>query len=61
MTNAERDIVEMVVEGLPNEAIAARRGTSARTVANQLQALYRKLLVASRLELIAWVRAHGGV
>ena len=47
---AEREVVDLVLAGLPNDAIAARRGTSARTVANQLQSIYRKLGVASRFE-----------
>jgi DNA-binding NarL/FixJ family response regulator len=53
LTSAERRIIEMVVLGLSNEAIAARRGTSARTVANQLQSIYAKLGISSRLELTA--------
>ena len=53
LTSAERTIIEMVVLGLSNEAIAARRGTSARTVANQLQSIYAKLGISSRLELTA--------
>jgi DNA-binding CsgD family transcriptional regulator len=57
LTDAEREVVAMVLEGLPNEAIAARRRTHPRTVANQLQAIYRKLGVTSRLELAACVRA----
>jgi DNA-binding CsgD family transcriptional regulator len=56
MSAAEREIVELVLGGLSNEAIGARRGTSARTVANQLQSIYRKFGVASRLELVSAVR-----
>jgi len=51
-SNAESEIVRLVLEGLSNQAIAERRGTSTRTVANQLQSLYRKLGVTSRIELI---------
>ena len=58
LTSAERDVVAMVIDGLPNEAIAAKRGTRIRTVANQLQSIYRKLGVGSRLELTVWARAH---
>jgi DNA-binding CsgD family transcriptional regulator len=49
---AERDIAERVVRGQSNQLIAKSRGTSARTVANQLQSIYAKLGVASRYELI---------
>ena len=53
ITPAEREIALSVLSGLSNADIAARRGTSVRTVANQLAQLYRKLRVCSRLELAA--------
>ncbi len=51
LTAAERSIAELVLGGHTNTAIARARGTSVRTVANQVTALYRKLGVASRREL----------
>ena len=36
-----------------NSAIAEARGTSVRTVANQIQAIFKKLGVSSRSELVA--------
>jgi DNA-binding CsgD family transcriptional regulator len=51
LTNAERQILALACQGLSNEALAARRGTSPRTVANQLQSIYRKLGIVSRFEL----------
>ena len=42
-----------VLAGLANAAIARRRGTSARTVANQVASIFRKLGVQSRAELAA--------
>jgi DNA-binding CsgD family transcriptional regulator len=59
LTAAERAVAAMVVEGLSNAAIAARRKTSARTVANQLRSIYGKFGVSSRLELAAAVGAIG--
>jgi DNA-binding NarL/FixJ family response regulator len=41
--------------GLSNAAIARARGRSPRTIANQLQSIYRKLGVASRAEMTAYV------
>src|ERR1041385_5540885 len=35
LTEAERDIVDLVLAGSSNADVAARRGTSPRTVANQ--------------------------
>jgi DNA-binding CsgD family transcriptional regulator len=54
LSNAESDIVEQLVAGRSYAAIAARRGTSARTVGNQIAALFRKLKVGSRRELVAF-------
>ena len=51
LTEAERDIVDRVLEGHSNAEIARARGTSARTVANQLAGVFRKLGVQSRSEL----------
>lgn len=53
LTDAERDVVELLLEGRTNQEIADLRGRSYRTIANQLAAIYRKLGVASRTELIA--------
>jgi len=59
LTAAERVIVSLVVDGRSNAQIAAARGTSVHTVGNQLAAIFRKLDVRSRFELIARLRAPG--
>lgn len=51
LTSAELSVVEHALKGFSNEEIASLRGSSVRTVANQLQAIYRKLGVNSRIEL----------
>ncbi|MBI2375097.1 MAG: helix-turn-helix transcriptional regulator [Deltaproteobacteria bacterium] len=53
LSRAEREIVGFVVEGRSNQQIGRARGTSARTIANQLARTYRKLGVGSRRELVA--------
>jgi DNA-binding CsgD family transcriptional regulator len=53
LTASERTVVELVLRGWSNSRIAAERGTSSRTIANQLGAAYRKLGVRSRRELVA--------
>jgi DNA-binding CsgD family transcriptional regulator len=53
LTEAEREVARLVADGCSNQAIAARRGARPRTVANQLAAIYRKLAVSSRSELVA--------
>ena len=57
LTQAERQVVAGVLNGRSNAAIANARRTSSRTVANQLAAIYRKLGVSSRWELV--VRLSG--
>jgi DNA-binding CsgD family transcriptional regulator len=52
LTAAERDVLRHILEGATNEAIASARGTSVRTVANQVAALLRKTGAGSRFDLI---------
>jgi len=52
LTPSERAVAAQVAEGLSSQAIAAQRGRSVRTVENQIAALFRKLRVASRAELV---------
>lgn len=51
LTAAEREVATLVVAGLSNAAIAARRHTSVRTVANQLRTIFTKLAIGSRRQL----------
>ena len=53
LSPAERAVVEAVLRGQSNREIAERRGTSVRTVANQMASIFRKLQVGSRGELAA--------
>jgi DNA-binding CsgD family transcriptional regulator len=53
LTEAERAVVRLALDGLSNAEIARRRRSSPKTVAHQLAAAYRKLGVGSRRELTA--------
>lgn len=53
LTTAERGVAKLAARGLANSEIARRRGTSVRTVANQMAAILRKLGCDSRRELAA--------
>lgn len=53
LTDAELDIALWILQGESNKRIAERRGTSVRTVANQIAGIYQKLGVTSRAELAA--------
>lgn len=55
LASAERDVVRRLLRGASNERIAADRGTSRRTVANQICTTFKKLRVFSRMELAALV------
>jgi len=51
LTAAERHVAALVLDGLSNRTIAQMRGTSVRTVANQIASVFRKLNVTGRAEL----------
>jgi len=52
LTGAERAVAMLLLEGLSNREVAQRRGTSVRTVANQVASLFRKLGVNARTEMV---------
>lgn len=54
LSPAERAVLELVVKGRSNAQIAAARRCSARTVANQIASLRKKLGAGSRFDLIRW-------
>jgi DNA-binding CsgD family transcriptional regulator len=55
MTRQEQRLVRMVASGLSNKAIARQLGIAVKTVEFHLSNVYRKVGVASRGELAAWV------
>lgn len=56
LTEAERRVAVAVLAGRSNAAIARDRGTSVRTVANQVASVLRKCGVSSRRELALRLR-----
>ena len=52
LTPAEREVYVLLRDGLSNAAIAELRRTSERTVANQARAIYAKLGVNGRRDLV---------
>src|SRR5688500_9243119 len=48
---AELDVARLAIRVLSNACIAENRGTSVRTVANQMASILRKLELGSRREL----------
>lgn len=51
LTRREREIVQAILDGCTNRAMAQRFGVTEQTVKNQLTTLYTKTGVSSRLEL----------
>lgn len=51
LSTAQREVLELVMDGWSHKAIAERRGTSPRTVDKQIETAYRRLGIGSRLEL----------
>lgn len=49
---AELAVIRSLVEGFSYEEIALQRGTSTRTIANQITAVFRRLRVSGRNELV---------
>ncbi|MCA9645548.1 MAG: helix-turn-helix transcriptional regulator [Polyangiaceae bacterium] len=57
LTAAEQDVAKLVASGLSNREIAIQRGVSAHTVANQIQRIFDKLGVSSRLAVRELIEA----
>jgi DNA-binding CsgD family transcriptional regulator len=53
LTARERRVSELVAQGMPNAAIAARLYLSIYTVQDHLKAIFEKLGVSSRGQLVA--------
>ncbi len=60
LSSAERAVTRQVIEGIPHTDAAKSRGTSRRTIANQLSAIFRKLGVSGRFELMRSINAPAG-
>lgn len=52
LSNREREVVQLLLEGKSNKMIAASLGVSERTVEFHLNNIYTKFRVASRMELV---------
>lgn len=59
LTEREREIVARIGRGLRNEAIARELGISEKTVRNHLTAVFAKLGVSGRLELVIYAYQQG--
>jgi DNA-binding NarL/FixJ family response regulator len=60
LSPAEVAVVELVTRGLSNSEVARSLCIAERTVANHLAAIYRKVGVSCRVELLAQMLARDG-
>ena len=58
LTSRERQILERIVQGLDNQAIANDLNLAEQTVRNYASTLYEKLAVSSRTEAVVWAREN---
>ena len=59
LTQRERAVIALIAEGLKNKQIAERMFISETTVTHHLTAIFTKLGVTDRLELVIYAFAHG--
>jgi PAS domain S-box-containing protein len=59
LTLREREMLELICEGLSDKDISQRAGLSPNTVRNHVAALYGKIGVHRRSAAIVWARARG--
>jgi DNA-binding NarL/FixJ family response regulator len=59
LTSRERQILDLLAAGLSNSVIAARLNVAAKTVANNVSAIFTKLQVADRAQAIVRAREAG--
>ena len=56
LTPREREVLQLIAQGMANPAIAAQLGLSLNTISNHISSIFAKLQVETRAEAI--VRAH---
>jgi DNA-binding NarL/FixJ family response regulator len=60
LSDREREVLQLVAEGLPNKSIGRRLGITERTVKAHLTSIYQQLGVSDRTQAALWVqRQHG--
>jgi DNA-binding NarL/FixJ family response regulator len=59
LSEREREVLELVANGLSNQKIAARLGISEKTVKAHLTSVFRQLGVDDRTQAAVWARQNG--
>ncbi len=55
----EREVLGLLLEGLPNKLIAVRLGISEKTVKTHLTAVFRQIGVTDRVQAVLWAERQG--
>jgi DNA-binding NarL/FixJ family response regulator len=59
LSTREREVLALLVEGLPNKLIARRLDISEKTVKSHLTRIFRELGVTDRTQAALWAERHG--
>lgn len=59
LSEREREVLQLLVEGLPNKLIARRLEISEKTVKSHLTRVFRELKVTDRTQAALWAERHG--
>jgi DNA-binding NarL/FixJ family response regulator len=59
LSEREREVLGLLVEGLPNKLIAIRLQISEKTVKSHLTRIFRELNVTDRTQAALWAERHG--
>ena len=59
LSEREREVLGLLVEGLPNKLIARRLEISEKTVKSHLTRIFRELGVTDRTQAALWAERHG--
>ena len=55
----EREVLVLLLDGLPNKLIARRLGISEKTVKSHLTSIFRAIGVTDRVQAVLWVERQG--
>jgi DNA-binding NarL/FixJ family response regulator len=55
----ERDVLMLLLEGMPNKLIARRLEISEKTVKSHLTSIFRQIGVADRVQAVLWAERQG--
>jgi DNA-binding NarL/FixJ family response regulator len=55
----EREVLALLLDGMPNKLIARRLEISEKTVKSHLTSIFRRIGVNDRVQAVLWVERHG--